>query len=321
MLIYSHPLRLRSAMALYNKMQCFVECPKNLTARCICKCMSYCAMIFLTGQIYEGKPQGTLFPEKSLRAVVCEYMLTKFLSSYAVLYLMLFVCILGVIGKFIASRRCARLSREAGDLILARDVSLKQLRVRFESAYRLNHGQVDTQTMVRCHMEDYRFLGMNLEKLVHADRAAALLCITLTISALGYLFVGGANIYICMRIFSWGLSLSLATLFFGALLSIHTLSNVCDKLIDYLEHSLSARLLAEQERKSSASAHGGMRDDLFMQKEEPIETGLRVYQDPLSEIAATIEEDPSIRIKRQLADMDDQMIIDILRQYLDEKLS
>ncbi len=205
-------------------------------------------------------------------------------------------------------------------MILARDVSLKQLRVRFESAYRLNHGHVNTDILVRCHMGDYRLFGVSLVRLEHISLAAALLCLIMGISGSGYLFVNEVNMYICVRILFLGLSLSLTTLLLGALLNTNTLNTVCLKLSDYLEHSLSARLLAEQERKNSVSAHGGMRDDLFMQRDEPVETALRVYHDPLSEIAATIEEDPSARIKRQLADMDDQMIIDILRQYLDEKL-
>lgn len=300
-----------------------VEPYKNLTVRCVCNACPSCGMILRNrANIMREDCGKRLSRGVTIRAAVYEYMLTDFLCGNAVLYLMTCICAVGVLCRALASARCKRLLREASDLILARDRGLKQLRVRFESAYRLNHGEVHSDVLVKCHMADYRFLGTTIERLEHADRAAAFLCMFLAISGSGFLFIRETNMYICARVLFCGLSLSMATLLLGTLLGHNVLSHVCTVLTDYLDHSLSARLFMEQEKKNASRAKTGMRDDLFMQKEEaPIETSLRIYQDPISEIAATVEDTISdIHFQRPLSDSDEQAILDVLRRYLDERL-
>ncbi len=254
------------------------------------------------------------------------YMLIEFFSKSMAVYLMVLVSILGVLGRAMAGRRCRKLSHQAKDLVLAKDRDLKQLRVRFESAYRLNHGKVQAETLVHSQMSQYRMLGVSMGRLEYGDRAAALLCLALGFSGFGVLFTAGQSMETCVRILFWSLGLASASLLLGMILGYHSIEAVCDHLTDYLEHSLAARLSMEQEQRSTSSVRAGMRDDLFMKKEEPEETGLELYQEPAAQIAATIEKEPRPRVEREtsgrrLSDRDEQIIADVLKEYLGGKYS
>lgn len=255
-------------------------------------------------------------------------MLIEFFSKSMVIYLMLLVSVVGILGRALAGRRCRRLSHQAEDLVLAKDRSLKQLRVRFESAYRLNHGHVQARTLVHSHLSKYHMFGMSIGRLEYADRAAALLCVLLAVSGFGVLFTHGQSIYTCARVFFWGLGLAAADILLGMAVGFHSVASVCDHLTDYLEHSLAARLSMEQEQRSTSPVRSSMRDDLFMKKEEeePEETGLELYQEPASQIAATIEKEPPRTggreaAGRRLSDRDEQLIADVLKEYLGGKYS
>lgn len=252
-------------------------------------------------------------------------MLIEFFSKSIVVYLMLFASVLGVVGRALAGRRCRKLSHQAKDLVLAKDRSLKQLRVHFESAYRLNHGHVHARTLVHSHMSEYHMFGMSIRRLEYADRAAALSCVLLAVSGFGILFTHEQSIYTCARVFFWGMGMAAADVLLGMIVGFHSAASVCDSLTDYLEHSLSARLFMEQEQRSTSSVRSSMRDDLFMKKEEPQEeTGLELYQEPAVQIAATIEKEPqSSGVReaagRRLSERDEQLIADVLKEYLGGK--
>lgn len=254
-------------------------------------------------------------------------MLIEFFSKSMAIYLMMFVSVLGILGRALAGRRCRKLSHQAEDLVLAKDRSLKQLRVRFESAYRLNHGHVQAGTLVHSQLSKYHMLGMSIGRLEYADRAAALLCMVLAVSGFGVLFTHEQSIYTCARVFFWGTGLAAADIFLGMIAGFHSVASVCDNLTDYLEHSLAARLSMEQEQRSTSSVRSSMRDDLFMKKEEePEETGLELYKEPAAQIAATIEKEPQRAGVREsaghrLSDRDEQLIVDVLKEYLGDKYS
>lgn len=255
------------------------------------------------------------------------YMLIDFFSKGMVIYLMLFVSVVGIVGRALAGRRCRRLLHQAEDLVLAKDRSLKQLRVRFESAYRLNHGNVQAGTLVHSQLSKYHMLGMSIGRLEYADRAAALLCLLLAVSGFGVLFTHGQSIYTCAGVFFWGVGLAVADVLLGMVAGFHSVESVCESLTDYLDHSLAARLSMEQAQRSTSPAHSSMRDDLFMKKEEPQEeTGLELYQDPAAQIAATVEKEPprsGVReaAGRRLSERDEQLIADVLKEYLGGKYS
>jgi hypothetical protein len=254
-------------------------------------------------------------------------MLIEFFSRRLVIVLMMVISGMGVILRALAGVRCKRLYRQSEDLTLTSDRSLKQLRVRYESIYRLNHGQVHASALVRHHMSGYCILGMPIEGLEYADRAAALCCLLLGVSGFGVLFTGGQSMVVCARVFFWGVGLAVADLLFGMLAGVHNVAGLCGCLIDYLEHTLCARLSMEQEQRSNSAVHTGMRDDLFMKKEEQAEeTGLELYQSPAAQIAATFEKEmPRSPVHaeggRRLSERDEQIIADVLREYLGGKYS
>jgi hypothetical protein len=251
----------------------------------------------------------------------------EFFSRKLVIVLMMVISGMGVILRAMAGVRCKKLCRQSEDLTLAGDRSLKQLRVRYESAYRLNHGQVHAGVLVRHHMSGYRMMGMPIGRLECADRAAALCCLLLAVCGFGVLFTGQQDIAVCARVFFWGVGLAVADVLFGMLAGFHNVAGLCGNLTDYLEHTLSARLFMEQEQRNSAVARPGMRDDLFMKKEEQAEeTGLEIYQSPAAQIAATFEkEEPRSTAHaeggRRLSERDEQIIADVLREYLGGKYS
>lgn len=254
------------------------------------------------------------------------YMLIEFFSKNMVVYLMLAVSVIGILGRALAGRRCRKLSHQAEDLVLAKDRELKQLRVHFESAYRLNHGEVRARSMVKHHLSGYHMMGMSIGRLEYADRTAALVCVLLAVSGFGVLFTHEQSIYACARVFFWGMGLAAADILLGMLMGFHSIAALCDSLTDYLENSLAARLSMEQEQRAASPARSSMRDDLFMKKEEPEETGLELYQEPASQIAATIEKEPQRAgahepAGRRLSDRDEQLIADVLKEYLGGKYS
>lgn len=251
------------------------------------------------------------------------HMLIEFFSKSMAVYLMYFVTFLSLFIKAMAGRRCAKLMHQSGDLVLAGDKSLKQLRVRYESAYRINKGNVKADSMVNSFMRGYHFLGLPLRSFERAHYMAALFCTLMAVAGFGVMFTHDCTLVDCSRIFFWGAGLALTNILVGMALSVHNSEGVRLSLTDYLDNTLAARIGMENEQREKQSVRSGMRDDIFMKKEES-ETGLELYKDPAAGIAATIEKEPEPRMSgekrgRRLSERDEQIIADVLKEYLGGK--
>lgn len=248
-------------------------------------------------------------------------MLIDFFSKSMAVILMAVVSVVGLIIRAAVSGRCNRLIRQSKDLVLAGDKSLKQLRVRFESAYRLNKGSVSAKSMADSFLGSCTLLGFPLKSLEHIHGGLFIFCLIVGTGGFGYLFNHGFSVRESSAVFFTGLVIALFDLFIGMLFGIHNTSDVSVSLTDYLENSLSARLAMENEQKEKNPQRQGMRDDLFMKKEET-ETGLELYKDQPVTVSDAVyrepDKSPAERCHR-MSERDEQIIADVLKEYLGRK--
>ena len=64
----------------------------------------------------------------------------SFLEKGFVLYIMTAICVVGVIGKLSVNHIYRRLIRQSDNLTTAQDRQLRQLKTKYETAYRMNVG-------------------------------------------------------------------------------------------------------------------------------------------------------------------------------------
>jgi hypothetical protein len=240
--------------------------------------------------------------------------MVDFFSNSIATQLMLFVSAVCILLRVLAVRRYKHLCRQGEDLALAGDQALKQLRVRFEGTYRLNQGHVHASTLVAHQMQGYRIWGIPIRYLEQAPRHSALFCLGLGICGCGYLTVQGQAVLACAQMLFWGLGLGIFNLLMANLVGGYSMGDLQVCLTDYLEHTLAARLSMEQAHRNGKDLGSKMRDDLFMKKEEPQETGLELYQGQ----AVPVEEpeDDAQYTGRRLTPREERLIADVLKEYL-----
>ncbi len=105
-------------------------------------------------------------------------MVSEFLETGNVLYLMLAVSALGVLSKFLVNGRYRKLLRQSQNMGTAKDKYLKQWKLKFENTYRAGGGMENIPVYVEKNLGQYRFLGIRLSKLSRLNAlAAALVCL------------------------------------------------------------------------------------------------------------------------------------------------
>ncbi len=206
--------------------------------------------------------------------------MVAFLEQGYVYYVVMAVVGIGLVGKWMARRAYRRLILQAEDMMEASSEWLRQLRQRYEAFYKKRGQACQTELLIDKYMYRNRCLGMRLGTLERM----------LMLTAIG---VGVITMSAAFGAYKYGLSSEIVTdyLFVGLLTvgSCFWLDQLLDTdrlrralrvhIQDYFENTLKYRLETEESLQAEDSGTG-IRDDLFIKKEEPQETGLARWSEP-----------------------------------------
>lgn len=232
----------------------------------------------------------------------------SFLKDGNLFYVAAALCLIGAVGKWLASQKYRRLMKQGENLGSAKDKQLRQLKGRFENACRVNGKVPNVEAFVDRGLLEYRFLWTSLEK---TDRIGRRMGVVL-------LFLGGGCAWIGYRA-GWGSEAAMAQLFMGAgmaaLLFLWDLFlDTGEKrrilgtiLTDYFENSLGIRLSF---RRGEETEDG---EELLSEREE---NDLAYLKQSLDRIATSREETESNCLTHRLTAEEEKLIQEILKEYL-----
>lgn len=206
--------------------------------------------------------------------------MVAFLENGYVYYVVMAVVGIGLVAKLMARRIYKGLIQQADEMMEASSDWLRQLRQRYEASYK-KRGQVcNTELLIEKYMYRNRFLGIRLGAL---ERMLMLTAIGVTVITMGAAF-GAYRFGLSQAVISDYLFIGLLTaggcFWVDQLLDTTGLRRALRVHIqDYFENTLRYRLEAEESLQSEETGTG-IRDDLFMRKEEPQETCLARCEEP-----------------------------------------
>lgn len=222
----------------------------------------------------------------------------NYLEQGSVLYLMAAICVIGVIGRFVANHFYKSLIRQADNLVSAKDRQLQQMKMKYESIYRMNCGMKNTGAFVSKMQQQYRVAGIRLVNWESSSIYCGILAFLVGALSSLVLYLNNGTAQNCILYLAGGSLMAAAMISFSGAVDGGTYRDTLEaSLIHYFENVLVVRsprdmpdsfeeedvrsdgMKAEASERealrSSAAARskGTMRDDLFMRsekKEDPV---------------------------------------------------
>lgn len=197
----------------------------------------------------------------------------EYLKQGYALYAMVGVCLLGMLGKLAANHIYKRLIKQSDNIGAAKDKYLKQMKTKYETAYRTNEGINNIPVFVEKSFYRYKRFGFSLQKLDNLATQGALLCFLIGLVATLTGFLYDADMKTLVLQFSSGVILGVSMILFDGMTD--TMSKREALLVhiqDYLENHLTIQLMKAKvsmtEPTLRPSIRGGMRDDIFVRRRE-----------------------------------------------------
>lgn len=244
----------------------------------------------------------------------------QFLENGMDLYVMAAIFAFGAVGKIVAAYTYKRLMKQCSKLSWEKEGYLKHIKNKYETMHRANDGVKNCNVFLENQMNRYRILRIPIQKWESVAIHAALFCF----------FSGVGTSFLCFW-YSLGvrpivLHFVLGVLFGVALIMIDGIADTAMKkdmlivfLQDYLENNVSAQIerTEQQTEIRSVTQKNRMKDDIFMQKKEKMESvkNNEAIKRDMEQIAATrepIEE----RERRKLTQEEEKLLEDIIKEYL-----
>lgn len=197
----------------------------------------------------------------------------EYLKQGYALYAMVGVSLLGIIGKLAANHIYKRLIKQSENIGTAKDKYLKQIKAKYETAYRTNEGIHNIPVFIEKSFYRYKRFGFRLQKLDNFATQGALLCFLIGLVATLTGFLYDADMKTLVVQFSAGIILGVSMILFDGITD--TMSKREALLVhiqDYLENHLTVQLMktkvSVKEPTLRPSIRGGMRDDIFVRRKE-----------------------------------------------------
>ena len=247
-----------------------------------------------------------------------------------------------MITKLAVNHVYKSLIRQSDNLATAKDRQLQQMKTKYESLYRMNCGIKNSEVFVTGKTGQYRLLRIRLNTWNAFDLYAGTLAVTVgLLAAFGTYWWDGAEKMSVLYLGSAALAAIGMLLFHSAAGGDANRAALENALCHYFENVLIVRgphaAMAEEEQEESVRTRTSMKDDIFMRKpqadeQEKQETAfstdggmlrgksgqraeMEALKESLSQIAAA-RSDGGEKKSRKLTQKEEQLIDEILRQYL-----
>lgn len=266
-----------------------------------------------------------------------------YLEQGSALYILAVLCLIGVIGKLAVNHVYKSLIRQSDNVATAKDKQLQQMKTKYESVYRLNCGIKNSEVFVAKKLGQYRLMKVRLKNWDFVDlHLGALGLAVCGLSAFGIYWLDGKVKMSVLYLTAAGIAAICLLLFHSVTDSAGYRETLEKSLCHYFDNVLIVRgpraVVQEAEQEETVRGRSAMKDDIFMRKPEReaedaqeaayagaesaltrAKSGQRAEMDALkeslSQIAAARNEG-SDKKSRRLTQKEEQLIDEILRQYL-----
>lgn len=265
-----------------------------------------------------------------------------YLEQGNALYIFAALCLIGMIGKLAVNHVYKSLIKQSDNIAAAKDKQLQQMKTKYESIYRINCGIKNSEVFVQKKLAQYQLVRLRLKTWEAVDLYAGAVCLLLGIGSAFGIYWWDGNAKMSVAYLAAAAAAAVWMLLFHQAADSGGNRMLLEKsLCHYFENVLVVRSARagkqEAEEEELQRSHPVMKDDIFMRKQEPEQessntftaaapadssigkSGQRAQMDALreslSQIAAAKSED-SDKKNRRLTQKEEQLIDEILRQYL-----
>jgi len=266
-----------------------------------------------------------------------------YLEQGSILYVLAALCLIGVITKLAVNHVYKGLIRQADNVATAKDKQLQQMKTKYESIHRINSGVKNSGVFVEKRLMQYRLLKIRLKNWENLDLqiggAGVIFCM---LASYGIFWMDGnlkiSAMYLCIG----GMTACGLLWFHSVADSKGNRKTLIAALCHYFENVLIVRgprnFASDIEEEETIHTRGTMKDDIFMKKSgKAIEkqneaanvseeiaarsknigqrSEVEALKESLSQIAAA-RSDGNEKRTRRLTQKEEQLIDEILRQYL-----
>lgn len=254
----------------------------------------------------------------------------SFLEKGFVLYIMTAICVVGVIGKLSVNHIYRRLIRQSDNLTTAQDRQLRQLKTKYETAYRMNVGVHNVLAFVEKNVSGYKKGAFCIRKLENITLNCSLFVFVIGLCASLLSFLYEAEVKTVVMQASIGTILAISMILVDNIVDTKTKrESLISSLCNYLTNVLVVRTpqeLAEERSEGKIMTKGAIKDDIFMKKnrekkvlrgnikEKPEINQTEALKKSLAQIAAAKEGENGR--EKKLTPKEERLIEDIIKEYL-----
>lgn len=266
----------------------------------------------------------------------------RLLETGRALYVLVAVCLLGIVTRGITKHFYKGLVKESANLSLTKNKSLKELRQRAENTYRMNQGMRDTSSWLEHQLYDLHIMGISLQGWSNLCMQWTWICLLLGGAAAFASYWFRLDTFYIVLYGGGAVLMSMLTMLFDNGTNGGYREQLLVSLQDYMENIMCPRLarnLSSEALRSEGSGAGGLSEagnlrrrkekqkvsasvkpsaEPEQAKESPKETNADYLKRGLEQIAASREKKriPDENWLKDLKPEEVELIGDILKQYL-----
>jgi len=235
----------------------------------------------------------------------------KMLEGGVLLEIMIGIFVLGLLDKLLVQRIYQRLVKQSDNMQGTKNHYLKQLKLKFESSYRVNAGINNIQVYVEKQLSQYRFLGSTLRGIDNFSSMTAGLTVLLGIVGSLGAYWYGLEFEIVVLHTCAGVILGIAAYLWDNLLDVpgcreNLVLSLCDYFQNVLLCQLSRSDIVEEEENGQVKA-----------AKERSHKDIEYLKKSLNQIAASLEEPVTPKSALgKLSPQEEQVIKEIIKEYL-----
>lgn len=164
------------------------------------------------------------------------------LETGKALYVLMAVCLLGIATRLAAKNLYKRLLKESANMTLTKNKSLKELKQRAESTYRMNQGMRDSGSWLEHQINEMHFMGLTLSGWGSLAAQLTWLCLLLGGAGAFFSYWYRLDTYYVVMYGGGAVLMTMLTLLFDSGAASGRREQLVASLQDYLENILCPRL-------------------------------------------------------------------------------
>lgn len=164
------------------------------------------------------------------------------LETGQALYALMAVCVLSITTRLMTKNIYKRLVKETNNITMTKNKSLKDLKQKAESAYRMNQGLRDSSAWLEHQLSDFRYIGITLAGWNNLSNQLTWLCLLLGGASAFFSYWFRMDTYYVVMYGGGAVLMAMLTMLFDNGTMSGRREQLSASLMDYLENVLCPRL-------------------------------------------------------------------------------